>query len=72
MRYFGLFLVFTLFIACSDKYKVSQDENSVDFCERIHFPDSVSLSKELSFLNDSMKLKTGVYVLELHKNKRLK
>lgn len=35
-----------------------------DFCSQIHFSDSAKLSRELAPLADSMKGKTGVYVLE--------
>jgi phosphatidylserine/phosphatidylglycerophosphate/cardiolipin synthase-like enzyme len=35
-----------------------------DFCSQIHFSDSVNLSNELAPVADSMKNKTGVYVLE--------
>ena len=35
-----------------------------DFCSEIHCSDSTSLSKELETVKDSMKEKTGVYVLE--------
>lgn len=62
-----LAIVFTslLLIACSEKEVVdvvpAQDK---DFCASIHNTDSTSLSGELNVLTDSMKNKTGVFVLE--------
>ncbi len=58
----GLFF-FVLLIACSapiEKLPVQEK----DFCASIHRNDSLSLTKELESMNDSMKYKTGVYVLE--------
>ena len=53
-----------LLSSCSepDKNKIPAKEK--DFCASIHRNDSLSLSKELESISDSMKRKTGVYVLE--------
>jgi cardiolipin synthase C len=50
-------------IACgSPKTEIPNREG--DFCSRIHRNDSLSLSKALLPVNDSMRTQTGVYVLE--------
>ncbi len=54
----GLFLG-----GCSGKPK-EIPAYTTDFCSQIHFSDSTNLTKELAPLGDSMKQKTGVYVLE--------
>ena len=53
-------LLLTL-LACSTK---PAETPAVDFCARIHKNDSVSLAGVLAPLADSLKNKTGVYVLE--------
>jgi cardiolipin synthase C len=51
------------FIACSSsKHEIPEQGNN--FCESIHRNDSLSLSHALESVADSMKTKTGVYVLE--------
>jgi len=58
-----LFFTTLLLFACS------QPKNEIpiqgkDFCSSIHRNDSLSLSKALAIVADSMQTKTGVYVLE--------
>lgn len=56
-------LVLAFCIACSaPKNEIPVQEK--DFCSSIHRNDTLSLSKALSPVADSMKTKTGVYVLE--------
>ncbi len=50
-------------LSCNDKEDLITDLNT-HFCDSIHRVDNVSLSNELSLVADSMKSKTGVYVLE--------
>jgi phosphatidylserine/phosphatidylglycerophosphate/cardiolipin synthase-like enzyme len=52
-----------LLIACSHGNKETPAQET-DFCSKIHRNDSISLSDELKDIQDSMKNKTGVYVLE--------
>ncbi|MBX2899530.1 MAG: phospholipase D family protein [Cyclobacteriaceae bacterium] len=52
-----------LWIACSAP-KDQVPEQTADFCASIHRNDSISLSQSLEALADSMRNKTGVYVLE--------
>ena len=47
--------------SCSKKQPNSE---TTDFCSSIHRNDSISLTESLAGLEDSMKQKTGVYVLE--------
>lgn len=49
-------------IACSVKNEIPIQEN--DFCSSIHRNDSLSLTKALEVVADSMRTQTGVYVLE--------
>jgi putative cardiolipin synthase len=59
-----LFLTLLIFLfSCSSK-KNEIPESKEDFCSAVHRNDSLSLSSELASLADSMKHKTGVYVLE--------
>lgn len=54
-----------LFDSCSDKQEADLlPAPEKDFCASIHNSDSVNLSTELKLLEDSMKNKTGVFVLE--------
>lgn len=48
--------------ACSSKTEIPVQEK--DFCSSIHRNDTLSLSKALEAVADSMRTKTGVYVLE--------
>ena len=57
------FLFVMVFFSCGEK-KTVLPPVTVDFCSSIHRNDSTSLSKELEPMADSMKSKTGVYVLE--------
>lgn len=57
-----LVLCFILF-SCSEN-KTEIPEQKKDFCSSIHRNDLVTLSSELEPVNDLMKSKTGVYVLE--------
>ena len=59
---FSIFLALVI-ISCTEKH-VEIQKPSEDFCSKIHTTDSVSLSSALAVLQDSMKNKTGVYVLE--------
>jgi len=61
-----IYLILVCFFLTNCSYTPEQTPQSIviEFCERIHFQDSVSISKELYFLRDSMNSKTGVYVLE--------
>lgn len=60
-QFLAIAVVFVM-IAC--KNENSADNIKTDFCSSIHRNDSISLSKELEPFLDSMKSKTGVYVLE--------
>ena len=63
--FFILIIILCITSSCSDK---TTEEvipiKTKDFCESIHNRDSTTLSKELLSIADSMKTKTGVYVLE--------
>lgn len=62
MKYF-LILIIACCLACSvPKTEIPVQEK--DFCASIHRNDSLSLSKALGPITDSMQTKTGVYVLE--------
>jgi len=63
MRVFVVVFFCLLLIACSES-TVTLPVQEKDFCSSIHRNDSLSLSKELEPFTDSMKNKTGVYVLE--------
>ncbi len=52
---------FLLLLSCS---KQSKEQEPTDFCSSIHRNDSITLTQSLAGLEDSMKQKTGVYVLE--------
>ncbi len=52
-----------LFSSCSEHHTEIPDAGK-DFCASIHRNDSLSLSKELALLEEPMKTRTGVYVLE--------
>ncbi len=57
------FLVSVLFLSCSkndDRVPIQEG----DFCSSIHRNDSISLSSELEGYSETMKTKTGVYVME--------
>jgi len=58
------FLLLTLFTACKEEINPLAGKSSSNFCEDIHRNDSISLSKELEDISESMDSKTGVYVLE--------
>ena len=57
-------LFILLFVACDSDEKAEDQTAQKDFCASIHKNDSVTLSGELESLQDSMKAKTGVFVLE--------
>lgn len=60
---FTFLLMAMLFLSCSEQQdQVPKQEK--DFCASIHNTDSMTLTKELEPMADSMKTKTGVYVLE--------
>lgn len=59
-----LFAILTSLFACSESTKKGSQKQKKDFCSSIHRNDSLTLSGELASLSDSMKTKTGVYVLE--------
>ena len=52
-----------LITSCS-KQKDAIPEQTSNFCKSIHRNDSISLSDELKGLDELMRTKTGVYVLE--------
>jgi phosphatidylserine/phosphatidylglycerophosphate/cardiolipin synthase-like enzyme len=56
-------LVFVLLLMCTCAEKESTLKET-DFCSSIHRSTDTSLSQELKDLNETMKTKTGVYVLE--------
>lgn len=61
--YDSLFLVALIILgSCNSKHL--NDEVRTDFCSNIHRNDSISLQGEIAPLLDSMRSKTGVYVLE--------
>ena len=57
------FFVFVLILSCAPQ-KEKLPVKTTDFCSNIHRNDSISLSKQLEDLADSIQTKTGVYVLE--------
>jgi phosphatidylserine/phosphatidylglycerophosphate/cardiolipin synthase-like enzyme len=59
---FRLFVTVAFLWSCSSKPDIP--EQLTDFCSSIHRNDSLSLSKALLPVMDSMRTKTGVYVLE--------
>ncbi len=63
MKFIPLFVLLLLLYACSDAPPLVP-ETKTDFCSSIHRNDSLSLSSELLPFSDSLKTKTGVYVLE--------
>ncbi|MGB0403235.1 MAG: phospholipase D family protein [Salibacteraceae bacterium] len=58
-----LLIVSLALMSCNEPKDLIADSGT-NLCESIHRNDSLSLSKELISLKDSMKTKTGVYVLE--------
>lgn len=65
MRKLFFLLAFgSLIISCSNNETEVIPKQEKDFCSSIHVVDSTTLSKELDSVKDSMKYKTGVYVLE--------
>ena len=56
------FCLIIIVVGCSSKNEIP--EYHQDFCSSIHRNDSLSLSKALEGVADSMRSKTGVYVLE--------
>jgi putative cardiolipin synthase len=54
-------ICFLFLLSCS---RQSKEQKATDFCSSIHRNDSITLSQSLAGLEDSMKQKTGVYVLE--------
>ena len=56
------FVLVTALIGCSDEDLIV--DAGTDFCASIHRNDSLSLSQALAEIADSMKTKTGIYVLE--------
>lgn len=58
---FFAFALASILLCCS---RSTPDQEPGDFCSHIHRNDSIHLSKALASLADSMKKKTGVYVLE--------
>jgi len=63
IKYSILFLSIGLLFSCSEK-SAEIPPQAKDFCDSIHIDDSMGLSDVLIGLKDSMKTKTGVYVLE--------
>jgi len=59
-----LILIVSISISSCDEPKDLIAETESNFCDNIHRNDTLSLSKELEGLEDSMKTKTGVFVLE--------
>jgi len=57
------FIILIFLFSCSSKQS-DVPLQAGDFCSSIHRNDSLSLSKELEAIADSMREKTGVYVLE--------
>jgi len=64
IKYCILFLGMLFLFSCSEEPSKEIPLQEKDFCSSIHRTDSLSLSKELEVFKDSMKSKTGVYVLE--------
>ena len=62
-RSIGLVVFFLVIISCSSRPDIVPHATT-DFCASIHRNDSISLSEELEELEDLMKVKSGVYVLE--------
>lgn len=58
-----LLTVAGLFSACSSQ-ETGHNESEADFCAHIHPDDSPGLSRALADITDSMRTKTGIYVLE--------
>ena len=58
---FGFVMIFLT--SCSKKNK-NLSNSSSDFCSSIYRNDSISLSEELKGIEELMRSKTGVYVLE--------
>lgn len=58
-----LFFIAFIVFSCSEEKKES-NTTPTNFCTNIQRNDSITLSKELASIADSMKSKTGVYVLE--------
>ncbi len=63
IKYTTFFISILVLFSCSESSKEIPPQEK-DFCTSIHIGDSVTLSDALSSLEDSMKTKTGVYVLE--------
>lgn len=63
IKYATLFLMIGLLFSCSEASKEIPLQEK-DFCAGIHKTDSLSLTDVLKPFRDSMKSKTGVYVLE--------
>ncbi len=61
---FGIICSLVLLIACSDENKDLIPAVKKDFCAGIHRNDSITLSSQLKGLEEKMRNKTGVYVLE--------
>ena len=62
MKYIYIIALF-FFVSCmNNKHEKASEE--IDFCEKIHFKKTTSLSNELKDIATLMKQKTGVYVLE--------
>lgn len=57
---FNIVVILTLF-SCN---KAKETSVKTDFCSNIHRNESISLTQELEDINELMKTKTGVYVLE--------
>lgn len=57
------FILFFISLACSSRRSEIPVQEK-DFCSRIHRNDSLSLSRALMPVEDSLKTKTGVYLLE--------
>lgn len=63
IKYSILFLSIIFIFSCSEKTAEIPPQEK-NFCDSIHISDSTGLSDVLRGLEDSMKTKTGVYVLE--------
>lgn len=61
---FFIILIFLFFSCTTNKDSQILESSDFDFCSSIHRDSSISLSKKLNSLSDSMNKKTGVYVLE--------
>lgn len=62
--FYFLPLIPLLIYSCSEPKQDQVPEQKSDFCSQIHINDSTTLSKELKQVEDSMRNKTGVFVLE--------